>query len=46
MPQVTLLPHVGTENRDAREKMELVALGNLRDYLIHGSGKTVVPECR
>jgi lactate dehydrogenase-like 2-hydroxyacid dehydrogenase len=45
MPHVTLLPHVGTENRDAREKMELVALQNLRDYLVEGTGKTVVPEC-
>lgn len=46
MPQVTLLPHVGTENQDARKKMEMLALSNLRDYIVKGEGITPVPECR
>jgi lactate dehydrogenase-like 2-hydroxyacid dehydrogenase len=45
MPHVTLLPHVGTENRDARRKMEVLALANLRDYIESGRGATPVPEC-
>jgi glyoxylate reductase len=45
MPQCCLLPHVGTENQDARRKMEELALMNLRDYLVTGMGRTVVPEC-
>ena len=46
MPQVTLLPHVGTENRDARKKMEVLALTNLRDFIVKGGGPTPVPGCR
>jgi lactate dehydrogenase-like 2-hydroxyacid dehydrogenase len=46
MPHITLLPHVGTENQDARRKMEVLALSNLRDYLLTGTGRTIVPECR
>ena len=45
MPHVTLLPHVGTENCDARRKMEVLALTNLRDYVVTGKGATPVPEC-
>jgi len=45
MPHVTLLPHVGTENRDARRKMEALALTNLRDYIVSGQGGNPVPEC-
>jgi glyoxylate reductase len=45
MPQVTLLPHVGTENQDARRKMEVLALTNLRDFIVKGMGPTPVPEC-
>ena len=45
LPQITLLPHVGTENRDARRKMEVLALENLRDYLVSGRGLTPVAEC-
>ena len=45
MPHITLLPHIGTENRDARRKMEVLALTNLRDYLVTGKGLTPVPEC-
>jgi len=43
---VTLLPHMGTETRDSQKKMELRALGNLRDFLVQGSGKDVVLEMR
>jgi lactate dehydrogenase-like 2-hydroxyacid dehydrogenase len=46
MPNVTLLPHVGTENQDARRKMEVLALSNLRDYIVKGVGPNLVPECR
>ena len=45
MPHITLLPHVGTENRDARRKMEVLALTNLWDYIVTGKGLTPVPEC-
>ncbi|KAJ7582875.1 D-isomer specific 2-hydroxyacid dehydrogenase [Mycena floridula] len=44
-PHITLLPHVGTENRDARCKMEVVALTNLRDFIQGKVGKNLVPEC-
>jgi len=43
-PQVTLLPHMGTENQDTQKKMELRALENLRDFLLVGKGRDIVPE--
>lgn len=43
---VTLLPHMGTETRDTQKKMELRALGNLRDFLVQGSAKDLVVEMR
>jgi glyoxylate reductase len=43
---VTLLPHMGTETKDSQKKMELRALGNLKDFLVHGSGKDLVLEMR
>ena len=43
---VTLLPHMGTETRDSQKKMELRALGNLKDFLVQGSAKDLVPEMR
>ena len=43
---VTLLPHLGTVTRDSQKKMELRALGNLKDFLVQGSGKDLVPEMR
>lgn len=46
MPHVTLLPHVGTECQDARRKMEVLALTNIRDFIVKGTGPTPVPECR
>lgn len=45
-PQVTLLPHMGTENQDSQRKMEVRALANLRDFLTIGRGKDLVPECQ
>lgn len=43
-PQVTLLPHMGTENQDSQRKMEVRALTNLRDFLTTGQGKDLVIE--
>ncbi|KIK09206.1 hypothetical protein K443DRAFT_671690 [Laccaria amethystina LaAM-08-1] len=43
-PQVTLLPHMGTENQDTQRKMEVRALTNLRDFLTTGQGKDLVIE--
>ncbi|KXN85302.1 Putative 2-hydroxyacid dehydrogenase UNK4.10 [Leucoagaricus sp. SymC.cos] len=43
-PQVTLLPHMGTENQDSQKKMEIRALQNLRDFLLTGMGKDLVIE--
>ena len=43
---VTLLPHMGTETKDSQKKMELRALGNLKDFLVQGSGKDLVIEMR
>jgi lactate dehydrogenase-like 2-hydroxyacid dehydrogenase len=42
--QVTLLPHMGTENQDTQRKMEVRALANLRDFLTTGMGKDLVIE--
>lgn len=43
-PQVTLLPHMGTENQDTQKKMEVRTLQNLRDFLLTGMGKDLVTE--
>jgi len=43
-PQVTLLPHMGTENQDSQRKMEVRALTNLRDYIVKGMGQDLVIE--
>jgi len=43
-PQNALLPHMGTENQDSQRKMEVRALTNVRDFLVQGAGKDVVPE--
>ncbi|KAK0494744.1 D-isomer specific 2-hydroxyacid dehydrogenase [Armillaria luteobubalina] len=45
-PNITLLPHMGTETRDTQRKMEVRALTNIRDYLVHGMGKDLIPEMR
>ncbi|WWC98441.1 hypothetical protein V866_005332 [Kwoniella sp. B9012] len=46
MKHITLLPHVGTENQDARRKMERTALVNLKEFLTTGTGPNLVPECQ
>ncbi|KAG6841385.1 hypothetical protein C0991_011725 [Blastosporella zonata] len=43
-PNITLLPHMGTENQDSQRKMEVRALKNLRDYFTTGMGKDLVLE--
>lgn len=43
-PNVTLLPHVGTETQDTQRAMEVRALTNLRDFLLTGMGKDLVME--
>ena len=45
-PNATLLPHMGTENQDTQRKMEVRALSNIRDYLLTGQGKDVIPEMK
>lgn len=45
-PNVTVLPHMGTETCDSQKKMEIRALKNLLDYLQHGAGHDIVPEHR
>ena len=45
-PNVTLLPHMGTETCDTQKKMEVRALTNIRDYLVNGKGIDVVPELK
>ncbi|KAF7315178.1 2-hydroxyacid dehydrogenase [Mycena indigotica] len=45
-PNITLLPHMGTENQDTQRKMEVRALTNLRDFLVAGKGKDIVPELK
>jgi glyoxylate reductase len=44
--QVTLLPHMGTEDQDTQHKMEIRALTNLRDFLTKGQGMDLIPEMR
>ncbi|KAK7057527.1 putative 2-hydroxyacid dehydrogenase UNK4.10 [Favolaschia claudopus] len=45
-PNITLLPHMGTENQDSQRKMEVRALTNLKDFLTTGKGKDVVTEMK
>ncbi len=45
-PNATLLPHMGTETCYSQKKMELRALGNLRDFLTKGKGADIVPEMK
>jgi glyoxylate reductase len=35
---------MGTENQDSQRKMEVRALTNLRDFIVKGMGKDLVPE--
>ncbi|KAF8520835.1 2-hydroxyacid dehydrogenase [Gautieria morchelliformis] len=43
-PQVTLLPHMGTETEESQRGMEVRALTNLKDFLEKGAGKDLVIE--
>ncbi|KAF8178586.1 hypothetical protein K438DRAFT_1266375 [Mycena galopus ATCC 62051] len=45
-PNITLLPHMGTETQDSQRKMEVRALTNLKDFLTSGKGKDVVIEMK
>ncbi|KAJ7350445.1 hypothetical protein DFH08DRAFT_861478 [Mycena albidolilacea] len=45
-PNITLLPHMGTETQDSQRKMEVRALTNLKDFLTVGKGKDVVVEMK
>lgn len=45
-PNVTLLPHMGTETCDSQEKMEIRALNNLLEFLTKGRGIDIVPELK
>lgn len=44
--RVVILPHMGTMTPGARKEMEIRTLTNLKDYLITGKGKDLVPELR
>ncbi|KIJ51306.1 hypothetical protein M422DRAFT_223817 [Sphaerobolus stellatus SS14] len=43
-PQVTLLPHMGTETEESQRSMEVRALTNLKDFLEKGAGNDIVAE--
>ena len=45
-PDVMLLPHMGTYTYETQEKMEVLALENLRGAVEKGKLVTVVPEQR
>jgi lactate dehydrogenase-like 2-hydroxyacid dehydrogenase len=45
-PNITLLPHMGTENQDSQRKMEVRALTNLKDFLTKGKGSDLVLEMK
>ena len=45
-PQNVLLPYIGMRTQDTERKMEVCAMTNLRDFLLTGSGKDLVPELR
>ncbi|KAJ7782747.1 D-isomer specific 2-hydroxyacid dehydrogenase [Mycena metata] len=45
-PNITLLPHMGTETQDTQRKMEVRALTNLKDFITVGKGKDVVIEMK
>jgi glyoxylate reductase len=46
LPNVTLLPHVGTTSIESQHGMEVRALENLSAFLQGGQGKDIVPEMR
>jgi phosphoglycerate dehydrogenase-like enzyme len=46
LPQVTLLPHMGTETEESQHSMERRALENLAAYLKGSKGRDIIPELR
>lgn len=46
MPNVTLLPHLGTSTKETQHGMEIRTLENLSSFLQGGKGKDIVPEMR
>lgn len=46
LPNVCLLPHVGSASLPTRNAMGGLVLDNLRDWFAHGRARTPVPECR
>ena len=46
LPNATLLPHVGAGTGDTAKKIEVRALTNLRDYIVSGCGRDIIPEHR
>ncbi|KAI0783054.1 D-isomer specific 2-hydroxyacid dehydrogenase [Abortiporus biennis] len=45
-PNVTILPHMGASTFETLKKLEVMALQNLRDFLVDGRGKDIVEELR
>jgi lactate dehydrogenase-like 2-hydroxyacid dehydrogenase len=45
LPNVTLLPHVGSATRETRAAMGALTVDNLLQHLTDGTVKTPVPEC-
>ncbi|KAF8526064.1 2-hydroxyacid dehydrogenase [Hysterangium stoloniferum] len=43
-PQITILPHMGTETEESQRSMEVRALTNLKDFLEHGAGNDLIIE--
>lgn len=46
LPNVTLLPHLGTSTEESQHGMEVRALENLSEFLQGRQGKDIVPEMR
>ncbi|KAG1818341.1 hypothetical protein EV424DRAFT_1528095 [Suillus variegatus] len=45
-PQCTLLPHIGGESAESWRTRELQALGNLKAFVLGGTGEDIVPELK
>ena len=45
-PNATLLPHMGAATADTMKNMEVEALTDLRDFVLHGKCDDIVPEHR
>jgi hydroxypyruvate reductase len=46
LPQVVLVPHIGSATTDTRQAMADLAAGNLREFFAGRPVPTPVPECR